>query len=249
MKISQFNALPVIVSSLLIMQGAEAGQWSIGVSALVTPKPYRGYQNRVFPMPVVNYVSDDFHFHTLLVGYNLWRTQQNQLSVIALYSPLNFKPQESDDQRMKLLDRRRSTVMAGFSYAHHAAWGSLRSTLTVDTLRQSTGWVGDIAYIRRYQSGAWMVVPGIGVNWNSANQNQYYFGVAHHEARRSGFAAYKPSDSWSPYAEVMINYRINANWAAFFTGRYTRLASEIKNSPMVDHTFSGMLWTGITYHF
>ncbi|WP_193387163.1 MipA/OmpV family protein, partial [Yersinia pestis] len=38
-------------------------------------------------------------------------------------------------------------------------------------------------------------------------------------------------------------------WNAFFTGRYIRLANEVKNSPMVDQSYTGVLWTGVTYTF
>ncbi|VTR18177.1 MltA-interacting protein precursor [Serratia fonticola] len=86
------------------------------------------------------------------------------------------------------------------------------------------------------------------VNWNSSNQNQYYYGINGDESRRSTFNTYKPSDSWSPYVELTTNYNINANWNAFFTGRYLRLDSEVKDSPMVDKSYTGMLWDGCDLH-
>ncbi|MNC64516.1 MltA-interacting protein precursor [compost metagenome] len=109
--------------------------------------------------------------------------------------------------------------------------------------------MGDIAYLYKFQVDSWSFAPGIGVNWNSSNQNQYYYGINGDESRRSTFNTYKPSDSWSPYVELTTNYNINANWNAFFTGRYLRLDSEVKDSPMVDKSYTGMLWTGVTYTF
>lgn len=249
MKISKLKTLAIIASAMVCAHSAQAGSWSLGASALVSPDPYRGYQDRVYPVPIINYDGDDFYFHTLLAGYNLWKDQQNKLSLIAYYSPLHYKPGDSDDDRMKQLDKRRSTMMAGVAFTHRAEWGSIRTAFSGDTLNNSNGLVGDIAYLYKFQVDSWSFAPGIGVNWNSSNQNQYYYGINGDESRRSTFNTYKPSDSRSPYVELSTNYNINANWNAFFTGRYLRLDSEVKDSPMVDKSYNGMLWTGVTYTF
>ncbi|PVZ85003.1 MltA-interacting protein MipA [Serratia sp. S1B] len=249
MKIPSLKTLAIIVAAITCAHNAQAGTWSLGASALLTPGPYRGYQDRVYPVPIINYEGDDFYFRSLMAGYNLWRDQQNQLSVIVLYSPLNFKPGDSDDDRMKQLDKRRSTLMGGMAYSYNADWGTIRSTLVGDVLNNSNGLVGDVAYLYRFQTGDWRIIPALGMTWNSSNQNKYYFGINGNESRRSGFNSYTPSGSVSPYLELTTQYQINTNWNAFFTGRYTSLASEIKDSPMVDKSYSGMLWTGVTYRF
>jgi outer membrane protein len=73
--------------------------------------------------------------------------------------------------------------------------------------------------------------------------------VSSAESARSGFAQYNPSDSWSPYMGLSVHYNINQNWNAFFTGRYIRLANKVKNSPVVDKSYTGVFWTGVTYTF
>ncbi|MEG1348127.1 MAG: MipA/OmpV family protein, partial [Hafnia sp.] len=87
------------------------------------------------------------------------------------------------------------------------------------------------------------------VTWNSANQNDYYFGVSGSESNRSGYKRYTADDSWNPYVELTARYQINSSWNAFFTGRYIRLSDEVKDSPMIDKSYSGLLWTGVTYTF
>jgi outer membrane protein len=49
--------------------------------------------------------------------------------------------------------------------------------------------------------------------------------------------------------ELSAKYSFNKDWQAFFLGRYILLDSEVKNSPMVDKSYSGTLWTGVTYSF
>lgn len=249
MKLSPLKTLAILTSAIFCAQSAQAGSWSLGASALVSPNPYRGHQDRVYPVPIINYDGDDFYFHTLTAGYNLWKDQQNQLSLMLYYSPLHFKPGDSDDDRMKQLDKRRGTLMSGVAYSHNAEWGTLRTTFSGDVLDNSNGLVGDVAYLYKFTTGSWAFVPGVGVTWNSKNQNKYYYGINGNEANRSGFNSYKPDDSWSTYLELSVNYQINPSWNAFFMGRYINLGSEIKDSPMVDKSYTGLLWTGVTYSF
>ncbi|AJI95499.1 mltA-interacting protein [Yersinia ruckeri] len=249
MKTFKLKTLAAIAIAISSVSAAHAGTWSLGASALVIPEPYRGKQDRVYPVPVINYEGDNFYFRTLATGYYLWKDDSNRLSLDAYFLPLNFKPGDSDDWRMKQLDKRRSTLMAGASYAHTADWGIIRTSISGDTLDNSNGLIADLTYLYRFQLGDWRLTPGVGAAWNSKNQNKYYYGVTASESARSTLNTYEPSDSWSPYFELSANYQINASWNAFFMGRYIHLADEIKNSPMVDKSYTGLVWTGVTYTF
>lgn len=66
-------------------------------------------------------------------------------------------------------------------------------------LDNSNGIVWDMARLYRYTNGGLTVTPGIGVQWNSENQNEYYYGVSRKESARSGLRGYNSNDSWSPY--------------------------------------------------
>jgi outer membrane protein len=248
-KIFKLKTLAIIASAMVCAQSAQAGTWSLGASALVSPDPYRGYQDRVYPVPVINYEGDDFYFRTLTAGYYLWKDQQNQLSLMGYFSPLGYRPGDSDDDRMKQLDKRRGTLMAGLAYSHFAEWGILRTTFTGDTLNYSNGMVADFAYLYKFELGDFTLVPGAGVSWSSKNQNKYYYGISENESRRSGLDSYTPSDSWAPYVELSANYKINKDWDAFFVGRYVQLSDEVKDSPMVDKSYTGLLMTGVKYSF
>lgn len=104
-----------------------------------------------------------------------------------------FKPGDSDSEQMRRLDKRKSTVMAGLSYVHNTPYGFLRTTIAGDTLDNSNGINWDLARLYRYTNGNLTLTPGIGVEWNSDNQNEYYYGVSRHESRRSGMRSYDPT--------------------------------------------------------
>ena len=197
----------------------------------------------------MSYEGDDFYFKSLTAGYYLWKDDRNKFSVTTTYVPFGFDPDDSDDHQMKHLNKRRGTLYAGLAYSHIEDWGTLRATFNGDVLNNSNGLVADAAYLYPIHQDNWALVPGFGVMFNSSNQNDYYYGVTKGESRRSGLSSYSADDSFSPYAELSARYNFTRDWQAFFTGRYIRLADEVKDSPMVDKSYSAIVWTGVTYTF
>nr|WP_191091958.1 MipA/OmpV family protein [Kluyvera sp. EC_51] len=222
---------------------------TLGAGVGIVEHPYKQYDHDVYPVPVINYEGDNFWFRGLGGGYYLWNDGTDQLSLTAYWSPLYFKPGDSDNSQLRKLDKRKSTVMAGVSWMHHTQYGSLRTMLSGDTLDNSNGIVWDTAWVYRYTNGGLTLTPGIGVQWNSENQNQYYYGVSHHESAKSGLRSYDPNSSWNPYLELSANYRFAGSWSVYGTARYTRLSDEITDSPMIDKSWTGLLSTGVTYTF
>lgn len=43
--------------------------------------------------------------------------------------------------------------------------------------------------------------------------------------------------------------RIKGDWSLYGAARYTRLADEVTEGPMVDNAWSGLISTGISYTF
>ncbi len=241
-------ALGVLTASCAFAANAE-NTFSLGAGVGVVESPYKQYDKRVLPVPVITYESDNFWFRGLGGGYYLWNDQADKLSITAFYFPWEFKPKDSDNNQLRQLDRRKATMMAGLSYIHNTEYGFLRTTLAGDVLDNSNGVLWDIGWLYNYNNGALSVTPGIGVEWASDNLNQYYYGVSRDEARRSGLKSYDPDNGWSPYLELSVSYRLTDSWTVYGSGRYTHLSDEIKDSPMVDKSWGGLLSTGVTYRF
>lgn len=241
-------AIAVLSGGVQAQQGSDKG-WSLGAAALISNSPYKGDDSKVWPVPTVNYEGDNFYLRGPMVGYYLWNDQTDKLAITAYYNPMYFRPKDSDNHRMKRLDYRKSTGMAGLSYAHYTQYGFLRTVLSGDFLDESNGITWDLAWLYRYHSGDWTITPGIGALWNSKNQNQYYYGISRKESRRSGLDHYNADSNWNPYVELSVNYQLSDSWNIYGMGRYTRLTSEIKDSPMVDKSWNGMLLTGVIYRF
>lgn len=185
--------LKLLAFGVLIATSAGVAQaendLTLGAGVGVVEHPYKDYDADVYPVPVINYESDNFWFRGLGGGYYLWNDKADKLSITAYWSPLYFKPGDSDDRRLRELDKRKSTMMAGLSYIHNTEYGFLRTTLAGDTLDNSNGIVWDLAWLYRYTNGALTLTPGIGVQWNSENQNEYYYGVSRKSPRAAACVA------------------------------------------------------------
>ncbi|MEN4910383.1 MipA/OmpV family protein [Erwinia amylovora] len=245
----KFTALCAFLSGCFVAPVAQANPLTLGAGLLYIQSPYKSGQDRYFPLPVINYEGDSFYIHSLQAGYYLWKDQQDQLSITLIGSPQNYDPDSADDADMKLLNKRRMTLMGGLAYRHSADWGIVRTTLAGDMLNNSNGMIWDLAYLYRFESGQFSLTPGIGALWNSAPQNRYYYGITSDESQRSGLEADDPDSSWSPYLELSAGWKISENWNAMLSGRYLRPGSEIKDSPMVDENAQMVLFTGMSYTF
>lgn len=222
---------------------------TLGAGIGVTEQPYKGYNSKAYLIPAVSYDGDSFWFRGLGGGYYLWNDAADTLSVMAYWLPMYFSPDDSDDHRLRHSDKRSSTVMAGMSWSHHTMYGFLRTSLAADVLDNSNGVVGDVAWLYRYVNGGFTLTPGIGVEWNSQKQNDYYYGVSHSESVRSGLKRYKADNDWTPYLEVSANYTFAGHWGVYGAARYRRLSDEVKNSPLVDKSWDGLFSAGLTYRF
>lgn len=142
--------LKLLAFGVLIATSAGVAQaendLTLGAGVGVVEHPYKDYDADVYPVPVINYESDNFWFRGLGGGYYLWNDKADKLSITAYWSPLYFKPGDSDDRRLRELDKRKSTMMAGLSYIHNTEYGFLRTTLAGDTLDNSNGIVWDLAW-------------------------------------------------------------------------------------------------------
>ncbi|ANG93028.1 MipA/OmpV family protein [Lelliottia amnigena] len=244
------------VSVALIMgcalSSAQAQDFSLGLTAGWSSKLYKDVDanknNLVFPN--IDYDAGGFWFHGLGAGYDLFQTPADRISIVGYYMPLSLKASDSHSRAMRQLNNRRSTLMTGLSYTHESqVLGKLESTVAVDSLDTSNGIHWNNSWSYPVQLGQLGIEPALGVNWNDRKFNRYYYGINSGEAQRSGFKKYSPGDSFTPYAEVNVNYTLTSSWNVYGGARYTLLPNEVKNSPMIEKDSLLSLWTGVSYTF
>ncbi|XPE61718.1 MipA/OmpV family protein [Shigella flexneri] len=114
-----------------------------------------------------------------------------------------------------------------------------------DTLENSNGIVWDTALLYRYTNGGLTVTPGIGVQWSSENQTEYYYGVSRRESLAAVCVAITRTTAgaltWSSAPATTSSAMERLRYRALY-----RLSDEVTDSPMVDKSWTGLISTGIT---
>ncbi|MFR0653854.1 MipA/OmpV family protein [Pantoea sp. SIMBA_079] len=246
------SGVAIVLLTGSFLQAAQANDLSLGLTASWSSKLYQqvneNKNNLLFPN--VDYEADRFWFHGLSTGYDLLHTPSDRIAVLAYYLPLSFRAGDSHSWQMRQLKDRRSTLMTGLSYSHQSDdLGKLETALSTDALGTSNGLHWSSTWSYPLQSGAFSIEPALGVNWNDRKFNRYYFGISSGESARSGLKEYSPGDSWTPFAELSLNYNLTANWDVYGGARYTFLPDEVKHSPMIAEDSLVTFWGGFSYSF
>lgn len=228
---------------------AAAQEFSLGVNAGAGVSVYRGVGTEYIAFPLINYDNNVIYIDGTEAGYYLFKTPHQEFTVNLNYIDTSLDPGDSSDRRIKRLDRRRSTVMAGVTYTFRSDWGEIQAQILGDTLSRNKGFSADLRYTAQFQTGPLTYVPSIGATWYNSDYNNYYYGVSGNESRRSGLRHYDSGSGVNPYVELLVNYAATKNWNVFVSGRYEHLNSTIKDSPIVNKSGEASFHTGISYKF
>lgn len=227
----------LIAPTLLMCSGAHAeGRLALGAATAYSQSIYKDYDALVLPLPMVSYEGKTFYFHGVSTGFYLFNNDQQQLSLDLRYSPRKFDPKDSDDEQLKFLRKRHSTMLLGARYRWRSDVGELQASLHFDALDETDGGiVGQLSYGYPFAlSSQLSITPSVGVDWHNKDFNDYYYHVSNSEAAASGLNAYHADSGIDPFASLAVNYMVSKKVATRLSLRYTRLSDEITDSPMVD---------------
>jgi MipA family protein len=222
---------------------------AVGLGITSSASPYRGYKEQIWPIPVVSYDGDRYYVQGLGGGVYLFKNASFDLSVNNEIATNYFKPSDTNDPALKRLKTRDPSLMAGFRARYRGTWGLLQLNVGHDVLGNSVGETAQFEYGFPFREGPLTIVPAVGEGWSNAKFNNYYYGISPSSALESGLPSYQMDSSCSPYFKLTAAYRISDQWNAFAQAKYTRLASNIGASPMVDSRSLPGFLLGVTYKF
>lgn len=244
------NAIYIASLFLSFSSMAFAQVNGIGLGGLWYQSPYLGESNQVYPGPLIEYNSEHLFISGRSAGVHLWQNSEQQLNAIIQFQPLGLKPSDNDDIRMRQLDRRKPTLLAGISYSINAQWGQLKGEVLADVLDNSRSILIDLQYSYHLQlTDQFSLIPQIGTTWVNSDHNRYYYGVSDRESLRSGFLPYRPNDGITPYAGLTARYRFNTQWSALLGYQFALLSNDVKSSPIVNRSNIHGLTFALMYHF
>ena len=221
-------------------------QWSLGIGAFSSPRPYVGAENSRMVAPLIDVSYKKLYVQGIQAGYTFFSTEKFSLDARAGIVFNGLDPDDSDF--LEGMNKRRSSIEGGFVFAWKPGKYRLSTAGYTDLLGRSYGQQASTDFSRawtfnRYQ---WGITPSIGVVWQSSNFVDYYYGVTPEEARPG-----RPPFN----GQSVINFR-SSLFAFFFVNmrirlagyvRIQRLDNEILDSPIVDQKRGIFGLVGIVY--
>ena len=216
----------------------------MGVASLA--QPYGGDDNRIIPIPLVNYLGRSLTIAGPRIEYEVGRRDWIRFSVLGRYRFAGYDAKDSP--RLTGMEDRDDTLEVGFALRHDLfdTQVTLRAQLTADVLDKHGGAELELALNRTFRTGRWALSPSLGTNIQSSDLAGYYFGVEPSEATAAR-SAYDPGSAVNPYVGLTATYQASANWLLIANVNVELLDDEITDSPIVEDDVLGRLFLGLVY--
>ena len=221
-------------------------QWSIGIGAFSSPRPYVGAENSQIIAPLIEVTYKKIYVQGIQAGYRFFNTAKFALDARAGIVFNGLDPEDSEF--LEGMNKRRPSIEGGFVFDWKPGKFRLSNAIFTDLLGRSYGQQASSDFSRTwtFNNYQWGFTPSVGVVWQSSNFVNYYYGVTPEEARPGR----PPFDGHS-----VINFRSSFLGYFFITLRLRvvglirvqRLDNEIIDSPIVDQQRGIFGLVGVSY--
>lgn len=221
-------------------------KWGLGVMVGSETMPYKGYGSKTEVWPMVTYENKWVRVAGPGLDVKLGNTGAVSYELTARYSGSGYK--SGDSSYLEGMDERKG----GFWLGARANWkgelANVHAELLGDVSGNSDGLQVKLGVDRRYQFGAFTLVPRASINWQDKKYVDYYYGVKDTEATPDR-AAYTGASGVSTELGMRLNYAVDTKQSVFLDLSATALPSSVKDSPLVDSSSKSAIRAGYVYRF
>ena len=219
---------------------------SLGGGIVVVPQPYEGVGTSVVPVPLANLSYRRFYIEGIDAGFR-WR-ERAFLGYRVFVGPRFMGYDAGDSDALAGMDDRDFSGDAGIGVTLRPIPFLVDLEIRSDILGKSDGEELNLDGDLLLPLGGGLLRPSAGLQWQSDEMVDYYYGVARDEAR-PGRPAYEGEAALSWFLEIEASRRVGERWT-FVAGLISnRLAGEISGSPIVDGTRSESGYMGFLFGF
>jgi len=192
---------------------------------------YKGYGNRVTPLPIVGYKGDNFQILGPFVSYDALKFSDIKLTLQAAPRFQGFD--DSDSYIFENMEERKFSMDAGVGLTYEKKDWKINFSSMFDLLDRSNGYEAQANISRVFRKGPLFFEPSLSLSYLDNNHVDYYYGVKANETN-AFTAQYK--------GQSALNTTLGFSVATpLFWGGFTRLSfdytwydSSITDSPLVD---------------
>jgi outer membrane protein len=242
--------LPLLAASA--GEGGESSAWGLGIGAISAQKAYAGADRENRALPLIYYENRWVRVLGPVAEVKLPRlgisdSQHIDFRLVARYDGSGY---EADDAPiLEGMAKRKSGFWAGGKAIWHNDIANLGAEWTTDATGHSKGQRFSLSLEKNWRLGQHvMLAPRLGATWYDKKYVDYYFGVRAGEAA-TGRAAYSGRAGVNTELSVRGTYLVDSHNSVFLDVGVTRLAQEIKDSPLVGRSTENRVFVGYLYRF
>lgn len=247
-------AIGVLVLSIALPAAAQAPpprtglRWSLGLGAVSSPKPYKGADAELMPIPFLELSYKRFYFQGIRFGCKVVDGDELDLDVRARYRFAGYSP--DDSPYLAGMAERQGTVDGGVALEWRRGRFAVTTSAFVDLLGRSNGAeLGvDASWAQPFADRKLLLTPSIGIEWQGAGLVDYYYGVRPEEAL-PGRPAYEGEAMLTTRAALSLLWRASPRVAVLALVRADLLDADVRDSPIVDENRAVFGMAGFTYRF
>ncbi len=223
--------------------------WSLGLGLLSYGWPYPDVTRWTRFVPLVNVEGDGFYVHGLDVGWWFYKTKPFHVSLVFTPELLHLGPRFGPFARG--LHDRFATLLGGVRGSWMHRFYAVHLTALRDLLARSDGAVVRLSAGPRWSGDGWRLSSRLGVDWESANQVDYYFGVPPDQVA-PGRPVYLPGSTVDTDATLVIARRLmvlDTHFEVVGSVEETWYGATVRESPLVDRATALSGLVGFMFRF
>lgn len=238
--------------------GADASSpssWALGVGAITFDKAYAGIDREYLPLPFIHYENRWVSIAGPQVGFKLLSldlapSQSLSVDLVARYDGSGYDDDDIGDTPILAgMRERKSGAWAGARIEWKSRWADVSAEALGDASGNSKGKRFNLGVERTWQLGERMTItPRVSASWQDDKYVDYYYGVRADEAR-AGRAAYRGESGVNAEVGLRGVYAFDRRHSILVDLEVSRLADEIKDSPLVDRSTENRVLVGYLYRF
>jgi len=203
-----------------------------GTQSLVLPYAFFDYQ-RFFAR------IDEVGIKTFKMGYGYFEViGKIDLNTYKVKSPINGSSINRSDP-----------IPLGFGTYHETPIGGFFANAYHD-FGKSKGALYELLYFAEVETVKNIVVyPEVGIERQSSQYANYYYGINSAESSLTGYSAYTAPATSNLIAGFMVEIPVIDNWYVNLYGRRKWLGNGINNSPVMNRSFQYNIFAALAYRF
>jgi outer membrane protein len=238
------------ILSLAIASTSAQAELALGVGIAGYLNPQKGLDIREQAFPMISYTGDRLSFQFTTLTYRLASVGDLQINALASVRSQGYDSKNS--QYLTGMKDRKDTLDGGLGLD----WKGINLSVSHDILSAHKGSEVSLSYNHGFDLGKLQLSIGGGVNWQSKELTNYYYGVNAAEAKTLmvdgkifNRIAYHVKSDCIPKANIFMHYALTDSWSLISGAEINFLPQNITNSPIVDGNISWGAFAGIARSF